>query len=625
MASVTVNANRVPNPYLPPIPVESVIKMGGFWLQRATADYRIKTYVIMLNHLTYSTGTLRHCPGSEVSLHDHLPDMSTPPVRLRKVTAPLLEIWCTKLHDLFLHIVSIIRCFGHLLLLSCLSLAMANPALSLFLSLPAEILTHILEFLPPQDLSVLLTTCHLLHDHAQKEVLWAQHVRGSTPTPISSPSPCSSWRDLYIAHHPFWFIPRYKIWFADRNIGGDTMTGIVILAKYDPQRGCIEAYRLVAEHGEHTFESWDYRREVIIHTFNPKVSLFLDDPVIKLDIDLERQNPSQSRVREETVMQTGSVHGVTSKISLCQPIRPTRQHRSMALWPPQIVPAKDRVRSESSTMFRNAAHKPRTLTQASDQTFRIRKYLDFRGMEGHLGVRLGEDVLTFSTLCEESYVPTSERPWQGIWVGDYSGHGCEFLLVLQKDVDPNYSRPIRASTWSSFSAATSASSSGDSEAGDSELDIVGDNLAWASVQDNAEPVFDFSPSPGPDDNPVPSCRGRLEAIKLTGDVNVPRGEYTWIAKDIGPRGFIRTADEQMFKGARVVSSLGMSRVEGKVNIAKHMIQVILPTEISEMVRHHGGSNFVPHANDRTDRYVESQLIMIDFDTLAQYWVVSLEF
>ena len=54
----------------------------------------------------------------------------------------------------------------------------------------------------------------------------------------------------------------------------------------------------------------------------------------------------------------------------------------------------------------------------------------------------------------------------------------------------------------------------------------------------------------------PSCRGRLEAIKLTGDPNVPRGEYSWIAEDIGPKGLIRVATEQMFKGARVVRSLG---------------------------------------------------------------------
>lgn len=307
---------------------------------------------------------------------------------------------------------------------------MVHHVSSRFLSVPPEILTHILEFLAPQDLSVLSTTCHLLYLHGKSEVLWAQHVRRSVPIRLESPAPCSTWRDLYICHHPFWFIPRNKIWFADRDIGGSVMTGVLMIARYDPRRGCIEGYRLVAEHGKHTFESWDYRPDVIIHTFNPKVQLWLDDPIIKLDLDATRQDASSpSRIREETTMQSASVNGRTSKISLCQAIPPRLQHRSMALWPPRRVPAGDRVRCESSSMFRDAAHKPRTLTQASDQTLRIRKYLDFRGMEGHPGVRLGEDVMTFSTLLEESYTPTEQRPWQGIWVGDYSGHGREFCTL----------------------------------------------------------------------------------------------------------------------------------------------------------------------------------------------------
>ena len=335
------------------------------------------------------------------------------------------------------------------------------------------------------------------------------------------------------------------------------MTGSLILARYDPRRGCIEAYRLVAEHGQHTFESWDWRPDVIIHTFNPKVQLWLDDPIVKLDIDVGRRTASSpSRVREEIMMQNGSLHRLTSMISLCQAIPLALQHPSMTLWPPKIVPAKHRVRSESSTMFRDAAHKPRSLAQASDQTFRIRKYLDFRGMEGHLGVRLGEDVLTFATLLEESYAPTEEKPWQGIWVGDYSAHGCEFLLVLQKDIDPAV-RPIRASTWHSFSSASSsASNAEETDVDDPELRYITEASSSASAVANAGSPAVMDLNEGLEENPVPSCRGRLEAIKLTGDPNVPRGEYTWIAEDIGPKGFIRTANEQMFKGARVVRSLG---------------------------------------------------------------------
>jgi hypothetical protein len=51
-------------------------------------------------------------------------------------------------------------------------------------------------------------------------------------------------------------------------------------------------------------------------------------------------------------------------------------------------------------------------------------------------------------------------------------------------------------------------------------------------------------------------RGRIEAVKLTGDPNIPRGEYTFIAPDIGPNGLIRIAKEEIFKGARIVRSVG---------------------------------------------------------------------
>ena len=289
------------------------------------------------------------------------------------------------------------------------------------------------------------------------------------------------------------------------------MTGQVIIARYDPRRGCIEAYRLVAEHGDHHFEPWERDSEVIIHTFNPKVSLWLDDPVIKLDLGCHK---SQNGPQREILMRTGGAGDIRSSMAFCQAIPVSLQNPSMALWPPTIIPATQRVRNESQSKFRSPGHRPRSLAEASDSTFRIRKWLEFRGGKA----RLGEDVMTFSTLLEESYTPTKQKPWQGIWVGDYSGHGCEFLVMIQKDVD------------------------------------CGKSAIQAAAHDE-DAAMEVESSGPPEDG---SCWGRLEAIKLTGDPNVPRGEYTWIALDIGPKGLLRIANEQMFKGARVVRSLGHS-------------------------------------------------------------------
>jgi hypothetical protein len=68
------------------------------------------------------------------------------------------------------------------------------------------------------------------------------------------------------------------------------------------------------------------------------------------------------------------------------------------------------------------------------------------------------------------------------------------------------------------------------------------------------------PTESDDDDAV--YRGRIEAIKLTGDPNIPRGEYTFIAPDIGPNGLIRVATEEMFKGARIVKSVGHIAARG---------------------------------------------------------------
>ncbi|KAL9043501.1 MAG: hypothetical protein Q9214_003317 [Letrouitia sp. 1 TL-2023] len=406
--------------------------------------------------------------------------------------------------------------------------AMVYSSPSLLQLLPAEIIYEIFSFLRPLDLVNLSSTSRLLRAHALNDTHWAKFVRENVPhQPGLHYDPAQSWRHLYTSLHPYWFLTKNKIWFSDKAHTGSFMVGTLVLARYDARRGCIEAYRLVAKHGTHTFESWDWKPEVIIHTFNPKVDLYLDDPLVKIDMGLHEHK----RAVEEIMMDTGASRGIKAMISLCHGIPPERQDSSMSLWPPKIIPAKERARNVSQNLFCGDEHKPKRLAEVSDYCFRRRQWVEFGGHGAPLGAHVGEDVTTFGTLLEESYTPTKERPWQGIWVGDYSGHGCEFLLVIQRDVDWTIGPPKSSFSWP----------------------------GWETFYD-AKRKAGAPRRVGPGEDG--SCIGRVEAIKLTGDINVPRGEYTWIAEDIGPDGLLRIANEQMFQGARVVRSLGHSAARG---------------------------------------------------------------
>ena len=203
--------------------------------------------------------------------------------------------------------------------------------------------------------------------------------------------------------------------------------------------------------------------------------------------------------------------------------------------------------------------------------------MEFASRPNGMGMRIGEDIVTFATLPEECYTPTSRKPWQGIWCGDYAGHGCEFLLITQPD-DPR-SLPERADwamrtreregsvssagSWSTAptDAVMSPSSSSEEETFETASDLE-DSVVTLQGADlsNDHDMLETEEILSSDEELLYS--GRMEAIKLTGDPNIPRGEYTFIAPDIGPNGLIRVATEDMFKGARIVKSVGHIAARG---------------------------------------------------------------
>lgn len=248
------------------------------------------------------------------------------------------------------------------------------------------------------------------------------------------------------------------------------------------------------------------------------------------------------------------------------------------MWPPPAIPATERVASahymNGSRMLdhiqeNNVAmtDRPSKRSQISEKTFRVRSWLErpvqpstspsssgsprdlapigsaalfgqstqtwqpsynplpSRAAQPSSSPHIWDSVSTYSTLDPEAYTPTADQPWKGIWVGDYSGHGCEFLLVKQHHTTPF------------------------------------DTEAFNATRTPEETDDDFMRRKAN----ARRYRGSLEAVKLTGDPNVPRGECTFVAPDLGDDGFVTTIEEEEFAGTRVVWSKGHVAMTGFTN------------------------------------------------------------
>ena len=437
------------------------------------------------------------------------------------------------------------------------------------LALPPELIDAVLRYLSPVDLAKVAQTCHGLRFHAISDVQWLPRVQEYVPgVTLSSPRPCKSYRDLYIAHDPRWFLPKYKIWFCDRHLMGK-----MIVVRYDPRRGCIEGYQLLAFVNSAPPHQWPADGQVTIHAFEPRVGLHLDKPVLQFHVgDGDSRSPFEHLPPDVDPCFAGEIRmrldnradHIFSNFSLAKALDAEVAEERLELtfpydgaWPPPAIPAPHRVNGFASSdedHELSLADRPSNRDDMSDRTFRIRQWMEMvgspaapgavlgQGVAGMMQVltgfvplnvipgtvlpplhginvpHIGEEVITYSTLDPAVYTPTELKPWRGIWVGDYSGHGCEFLLIHQPDT-------------------------ADDEATDEELGIVRQPNEPANAWEERRRQDRI-------------YRGRLEAIKLTGDPNVPRGEHTFIAEDLSDEGLVATLEEAPFQGARVVKSKG---------------------------------------------------------------------
>ncbi|TKX18415.1 hypothetical protein C1H76_9204 [Elsinoe australis] len=535
---------------------------------------------------------------------------------------------------------------------------------SLLLALPTELMLQCISYLAPLDLISASRTCRALQKSASTDTLWQTHVNASLPSPITSPAPLSSFKELYVAHHAYWFLPRHQLWISDSEPCGQ-----LVVARFNPSKGSIEAYAVVAERGEHTVSQWSENHQVMIHSFDPLVKLHFDRPVLKLTAGGRRVSISQSsprgpldsffssepspkeppRLSQEILMDcahSNSPAGVRTSFVLSRDLPGQYINQGSAVWPPLNIPAPSRTRNLSGSDFSSLGHRPTKHSEVSEHTFRVRRWMEYANRRNSSSLaqfsgfdrlvaapglslfassvgggnfdRRGENVTTFGTIDPTAYTPTRRKPWRGIYCGDYSGHGCEFLLVLQPDEgteDPlpeglNWlnewltgERPaaenpsdVTVRTYTrmneiltnmaerdGFRHRANAFDDDDDEESEEETDEEDDWEEPEGVRGDLERQTSVAADSAVESEDIYS--GRLVAIKLTGDPHVPRGQITFIAPDLGEKGLVRTAEEDIFRGARVVRSAGHVANRGFIH----------------------------------DEYIPSQLILVSHDRLAQYW------
>ena len=199
--------------------------------------------------------------------------------------------------------------------------------------------------------------------------------------------------------------------------------------------------------------------------------------------------------------------GLFSSFMLCRRLPESAIGPRTAVWPPLQLSVDGRTRNDTRDRFTSVGHRPNTYSEVSQNNFRLRKWVEYtgrrsgpsmvqlsspnalssalsvagsyittrirNGIGGGVSIRMPEDITTYATLPEHCYTPTPEKPWQGIWCGDYSGHGCEFLVIQQPNKEDE--RPLPSGMdwlqqWFRGDRRGSSSSSGSRASGQEEGD-----------------------------------------------------------------------------------------------------------------------------------------------------------
>jgi hypothetical protein len=340
------------------------------------------------------------------------------------------------------------------------------------LRLPNTILTRIVSYLDPQSLARAASVSHQFQELAYSDELWKTFVNSYLPTPIESCKPAPSFRRLFIAFHPYWFIPKFRFWLSD-----EYPRGQLIIAQFNPTLLCIEAWAVVADWENSRYRPWSVDAGVMIHESDMRAHVDRQHLIFRLgvadkDWNGNEKDKGSGRARAAMVYEESTPAGQTGvELSLGHK---TPVGGDLAMWPTPDMSASTSIPMPSDGTGLPDSFRPSSTPTGCHPTFSLHSI---------------DKTVTYGTISPKSYNPSIERPWQGIWCGDYFDHGVEFLLLLQSD----------------------------------STDTTNQHKS-------------------------------LLAVKLTGDSNIPRWQYSFVVPDLFENGLLRVAEEDEFRGARVVRS-----------------------------------------------------------------------
>lgn len=263
-------------------------------------------------------------------------------------------------------------------------------------------------------------TCKLLSAVTKNELFWQELVQENVPgVKLQTPSPCASFRELFKAHDPHWFLSKNKLWFSDNPTAGRLM-----IAKYHPKTGSIGLHDFFVNKLPHQFSTWEDDDHVIVHSFEPEIRLKISCRQLKLDI-YSKPPPSdlpaaEGRLKGEVSVSSGlSVHREYFENWLFMLAKAWAKdpgtESTLDQWPPPNIPAKYRVDRTTIENQTSAARlsRPVNRSEINEESFRIRRWLR---EHPNGSARPVERVETWSTLDSRLYTPTEEKPYRGIFV-----------------------------------------------------------------------------------------------------------------------------------------------------------------------------------------------------------------